>query len=386
MPPFLSKYLNIYRFFYGTSFKATDVPLPRRPEEDWALMHEESPKNNPVFSHAEMIRHFNFTSTFSRQSSFPLTSQYLESLEFLTTASYLVTTGEKNRLQGEEEEGLAPVAYVQSGCDGPSLRDEWVTEFMKHIRVDSYGACLNNKQLPPDMRGSEKFESDKFYKYLARYKFVISFENAICDDYVTEKLWRTLATGSVPIYLGAPNIETLLPNKKSAILVKDFQSPHEVAQYVHQMNNDDELYNSFLQHKALYSQGTGSQVTNSELGDMVNTRQWGVSSQQQRRQGNMVAHYQCHVCQKIARNLKFSNRGFRPLPFSAGGEDYGCRAPVSPLTGEKQPAQSWWGQQWLRSKHEAFVMDKFAKQNIPIDKQQFYEQTLELMQSELKKR
>ena len=59
------------------------------------------------FSHAEMIRHFNFTSTFSRQSSFPLTSQYLESLEFLTAASYLVTTGEKNRLQGEED--LCPV-------------------------------------------------------------------------------------------------------------------------------------------------------------------------------------------------------------------------------------------------------------------------------------
>ena len=160
------------------------------------------------------------------------------------------------------------------------------------------------------MQGSEKFESDKFYKYMARYKFLISFENAICADFVTEELWRTLATGSVPIYLGAPNIETLLPNKKSAILVKDFQSPHEVAQYVHQINNGDELYNSFLQHKALYSQGTGSLVTNTELGEMVSTRQWGVSSQQQRRsQRNMVAHYQCHVCQKIARNLKFSNRG-----------------------------------------------------------------------------
>ena len=29
-------------------------------------------------------------------------------------------TKEKNRLQAEE--GLAPVAYVQSGCDSPSLR------------------------------------------------------------------------------------------------------------------------------------------------------------------------------------------------------------------------------------------------------------------------
>ena len=77
---------------------------------------------------------------------------------------------------------------------------------------------------------------------------------------------------------------------------------------------------------------------------------------------------------------------FRPLPFSAGPDDYGCRAPVSPLTMEPQPLKSWWGQQWVRSRHEAAVMDKFARENIPIDKKQFYEETLVLMQKELKKR
>ena len=53
---------------------------------------------------------------------------------------------------------------------------------------------------------------------------------------------------------------------------------------------------------------------------------------------------------------------------------------------EPQPIKSWWGQQWIRSMHEAAVMDRFARENIPIDKKQFYEETLKLMQSELKKR
>ena len=386
-------------FFYGTAFKAKDIPLPRRQHENWALMHEESPKNNPIFSHPEMMRHFNFTSTFSRKSSFPLTSQYLESIEFLTTARYLVTLEEKNRLQ--KMEGLAPVAYIQSGCDSPSMRDEWVTEFMKYIKVDSYGSCLNNKRIPSDLQGSEKFESDKFYNYLARYKFVISFENAICNDYVTEKLWRTIATGSVPIYLGAPNIESILPNKKSAILVKEFNSSFEVAEYVNKINGDDELYKSFLQHKELYNPNSYNLVTNTELVDLVNSRQWGVSSEQQRWQGNMVAHYQCHVCQRLSRNLKYSNlgiiqfqndrlsfnfSGFRPLLFAAGAEDYGCSAPVSPLSGETLPPKSWWGQQWLRSKHEAVILDRFALENIPIDEKIFYAETFEMMQSELKKK
>lgn len=32
--------------FYGTDLRADDLPLPRRPWDEWALFHEESPKNN----------------------------------------------------------------------------------------------------------------------------------------------------------------------------------------------------------------------------------------------------------------------------------------------------------------------------------------------------
>ncbi|CAF4835450.1 unnamed protein product, partial [Rotaria sp. Silwood2] len=54
-------------------------------------------------------------------------------------------------------------------------------------------------------------------------------------DYVTEKLWQPLAAGSVPLYLGAPNIDEWLPcynyssNFFGSIIAKDsFQDgfPH----------------------------------------------------------------------------------------------------------------------------------------------------------------
>lgn len=41
-------------------------------------------------------------------------------------------------------ENLAPVLYIQSDCDTASDRDRYVIELMKHIRIDSYGACVNN--------------------------------------------------------------------------------------------------------------------------------------------------------------------------------------------------------------------------------------------------
>lgn len=42
--------------FYGSSFRADDVPLPRLPNHEWALLHEESPKNNWMFSDPLGIR------------------------------------------------------------------------------------------------------------------------------------------------------------------------------------------------------------------------------------------------------------------------------------------------------------------------------------------
>ncbi len=50
--------------FYGTEFKSWDLPLPRLPHHEWALLHEESPQNNYLMSHAEIMELFNHTSTF----------------------------------------------------------------------------------------------------------------------------------------------------------------------------------------------------------------------------------------------------------------------------------------------------------------------------------
>jgi alpha-1,3-fucosyltransferase 10 len=71
--------------FYGSKFDLIDVPLPRNGLNlDWALLHEESPKNTPVLSHLGALELFNVTATFSRYSHFPLTLQYLKSADDLT--------------------------------------------------------------------------------------------------------------------------------------------------------------------------------------------------------------------------------------------------------------------------------------------------------------
>ena len=111
------------------------------------MLHEESPKNNYLFSFDSVMKMFNHTATFKRQSDFTLLTQYLTSIEDLSSRKLLVPTSEKNRLQREDLK-LAPVAYIQTDCVTPSDRDIYVSALMKHIKVDSYGKCLHNKDLP----------------------------------------------------------------------------------------------------------------------------------------------------------------------------------------------------------------------------------------------
>lgn len=57
---------------------------------------------------------------------------------------YVVPLEMKNKLLDH----LSPVLYVQSDCDTPLDRDRFVGNLMKFVPIDSYGACLQNKQLP----------------------------------------------------------------------------------------------------------------------------------------------------------------------------------------------------------------------------------------------
>jgi hypothetical protein len=49
------------------------------------------------------------------------------------------------------------------------------------------------------------------YEVLSQYKFSLCFENMVMKGYVTEKIFDCLYAGTIPLYLGAPDIEDLIP-------------------------------------------------------------------------------------------------------------------------------------------------------------------------------
>lgn len=89
------------------------------------------------------------------------------------------------------------------------------------------------------------------YEVLSRYRFSLCFENMAMNGYVTEKLFDCLYAGTIPLYLGAKNIESLIP---SGVYVdcRNFVSWDEMSGCVmsmseHQINVMREAGRAFIQ-------------------------------------------------------------------------------------------------------------------------------------------
>lgn len=77
-----------------------------------------------------------------------------------------------------------------------------------------------------------------------------------------------------------------LPNRKSAITIKDFKSAKDVANYVRSLNENDTLYNEYMEHKL-----TGK-ITNLNLLNYFKTGHYGTNTNHD----NTVEAFECYVC------------------------------------------------------------------------------------------
>ncbi|KAI0229118.1 Alpha-(1,3)-fucosyltransferase C [Lamellibrachia satsuma] len=136
------------------------------------------------------------------------------------------------------------VAWMVSHCNAQSKRDDYVTLLKRYIEVDIYGEC--------GTLSCSKSDTSCRTLISRTYKFYLAFENSLCSEYITEKLWRPLQQDVVPIVLGGADYETYLP-KHSYINVKDFKSPYELAKYLKVLDKNDTLYNEYFDWKKSYS-------------------------------------------------------------------------------------------------------------------------------------
>ena len=133
-------------------------------------------------------------------------------------------------------------AWFVSNCHTKSKREDYVKELKKHIVIDVYGSCGDHKC--PRVK-----DSDNCYQMVGeKYYFYLSFENSLCKDYVTEKLFNILSYDVVPVVFGDANYKELMP-PDSYINALDFKEPKDLSQYLSNLSQDSTQYLKYFKWK-----------------------------------------------------------------------------------------------------------------------------------------
>lgn len=121
-----------------------------------------------------------------------------------------------------------------------SHRLEYLNFLMQRLNIDTYGYKKNT--LIKNRHYQTKQEVSR------QYKFILAFENAIEKEWITEKFFDPLLVGSVPVYLGAPDIEEYAPGN-NCFINANTMSPPELADVLIEYLNDENLYDQLFEWK-----------------------------------------------------------------------------------------------------------------------------------------
>lgn len=137
-------------------------------------------------------------------------------------------------------------SYWAHQCRTRSDRDQLAKALIiRGVRVAGFGYCA--RDLPgaeyPVLPQGGRFNADgvkEKMELLPRFKFYFAFENCLCEDYVSEKVWQALVAGSVPVFWGDPSWRSFPEN--SVIYSTDFETLDDLAAHLQAVAADEKLY------------------------------------------------------------------------------------------------------------------------------------------------
>ena len=182
----------------------------RPPRQAW-MSYSMEPQDMSVLKFSQSA--FNVTVSFSRSTDIYLPYNY-----FYRTSN---TTVDMTAILAEKR---LPIVWAVSHCVTSSRREDYVTELRRHARVDTIGKCGNATVCAA-------LDHDCERRLFAGYYFYLAFENSICEDYITEKLFSRMSQNLVPVVLGGGDYARDLP-PHSYIDIADFASPKHLADYL----------------------------------------------------------------------------------------------------------------------------------------------------------
>ena len=174
------------------------------------------------------------------------TKEKIKPNEFLEYKHQAVNLTEVTELSKRQKD----IAWVVSHCQTPSHREQYVEKMRQHksLQIDVFGKC-GSLTLSRDSGVGESYR-----KLASEYKFYLSFENAKCFEYITEKFFLALEFGMIPVAMGGlsrQDYEQVAP-PHSFVHVDDFSSAQELMWYLDKLSKDSEQYHSYFWWKPFY--------------------------------------------------------------------------------------------------------------------------------------
>ena len=147
------------------------------------------------------------------------------------------------------------IAWMVSHCKTDSNREGIVSHLreISDLKIDIFGKCGDREHRLPKQKGNSIGETmrnrGKVYQdVLKKYKFYLSFENALCQDYITEKFFLAMYAGALPIVYGGlskGDYEKIAPDH-SFIHVDDYDTIEDLSNHLTYLSNNIEAYNSYF--------------------------------------------------------------------------------------------------------------------------------------------
>lgn len=141
--------------------------------------------------------------------------------------------------------------WFVSHCNVDSRRDDLTRKLREFIDVDVYGKCGS---LSCPRQSKHCFEMLN-----TTYKFHFAFENTLCVDYVTEKLFNAMNSYIIPVVYSGGNMTQFLP-PKSYVDANKFKNAKDLADYLIFLAQNPHEYIKYFWWKKHYKVVTTSGV------------------------------------------------------------------------------------------------------------------------------
>ncbi len=144
------------------------------------------------------------------------------------------------------------VVWMSSNCEPYSKRDQFAETLNKSIQTDNLGLCKSKESIAfYKVFPISYLKKQNHDKEINDYLFYGAFENALCKDYVTEKVFSNLNRDMVLIVYGGANYSDFLP-PKSYIDANQYKTTKDLADYLKFLKKNPREYIKYFWWRKYY--------------------------------------------------------------------------------------------------------------------------------------